>query len=148
MKCPFCGETEDKVVDSRVTEDNDVIRRRRECLGCKGRFTTYERIEEIPLTIVKKNGERELFDRGKFMTGLMRATNKRQIPMSVLEQLVDQIEDELRNEFKHEVPSRELGGRVLQKLKDIDKVAYIRFASVYREFKDVDEFTAELKKLQ
>lgn len=148
MKCPYCGSTEDKVVDSRTTEENDATRRRRECLKCQKRFTTFERIEEIPLTVIKKNGEREPFNRLKLLAGIQRATVKRRIPATQLEKVINDIETELRNEFKYEIPSRELGERALKYLKGIDKVAYIRFASVYREFKDADEFTAELKKLE
>lgn len=147
MKCPYCGATEDKVVDSRATEESDATRRRRECLKCEKRFTTFERIEEVPLTVIKKNDEREPFDRSKLLAGIQRATIKRRVSANRLEKIVHDIETELRNEFKHEVPSHELGKRILKYLKNIDKVAYVRFASVYREFKDVDEFTAELKKL-
>lgn len=136
------------MVDSRNTDSTDAIRRRRECLSCGQRFTTFERVEEVPLSVIKKTGEREPFDRSKLMAGLLRACVKRQVPAGELDQIVSDIETELRNEFKFEVPAKELGNRVLKVLKDLDKVAYIRFASVYREFKDVDEFMAELKKLQ
>ncbi len=148
MNCPFCGHRETKVVDSRTTEAGDAIRRRRECLACSKRFTTYERVEEMPLTVIKKDGTREPFDRNKILQGLSRATVKREVPLEVLENLVNEVESELRNEFKYEVPSNEIGEMVLKKLLPIDKVAYIRFASVYREFKDLEEFTKELEKLQ
>ena len=144
MKCPFCGSTEIKVVDSRDTESRDAIRRRRECLKCTQRFTTYERIEETPLTVIKQAGEREVFSRPKLLNGLLRACEKRPIKTGTLEHLIDEVEAELRNEFKTEVPSAEIGERTLDKLKDLDKVAYIRFASVYRKFEDVDEFQREL----
>lgn len=148
MRCPFCGFADTKVVDSRTGEAKDTVRRRRECLSCRRRFTTFERVEEIPLTVIKKHGERELFDRSKLRDGILRATVKREIPRDAIETMIDSIEADLRNEFKLEVSSKELGERVLRALKAIDKVAYIRFASVYREFKDLDEFTEELKKLQ
>lgn len=148
MKCAFCGFAETKVLDSRLTEDGDVIRRRRECLECSHRFTTYERVEEIPLTVVKKTGEREPFDRNKLLNGLLRATVKRHVSRQKIEKLVDDIEMELRNNSKFELPSKEIGEMALNRLKDLDKVAYVRFASVYRDFQDLDEFTAELKKLQ
>lgn len=148
MKCPFCGSTEIKVVDSRDTESQDAIRRRRECLECQRRFTTYERIEEQPLTVIKRGGEREVFSRAKLLGGLLRACEKRRIETATLEELIDGLVAELRNEFKTEVPSAEIGERVLLKLKDLDKVAYVRFASVYRQFEDVDEFQRELTRLQ
>ena len=148
MKCPHCGNEETKVVDSRATELGDAIRRRRECLRCKKRFTTYERLEEVPLAVVKKNGEREPFDRTKLLNGLVRATVKREIPLSDLENLVASIEVDLRNQFKYEVSSKEIGEMVLKRLRKLDRVAYIRFASVYREFQDLDEFNSELKRLQ
>jgi transcriptional repressor NrdR len=148
MRCPFCGYGDSKVVDSRSSEASDAIRRRRECLGCGKRYTTFERIEEIPLMVIKKDGRREPFNRTKLLDGLLRATVKRNVPREHLEKLVDNIEAELRNEFKTEVPSKELGDRALKALQDIDKVAYIRFASVYKEFKDLEEFTKELEKLQ
>ncbi len=135
-------------MDSRTTEAGDVIRRRRECLACEKRFTTYERVEEMPLTVIKKDGTREPFDRNKLLNGLTRATVKREVPLEALEKLIDEVESELRNEFKYEVPSREIGEIVLKKLLSLDKVAYIRFASVYREFKDPEEFFHELEKLQ
>lgn len=148
MKCPYCGYFDSRVIDSRVNEANNATRRRRECIDCGKRFTTFERIEEIPLTVIKKNGEREPFSRTKLLDGILRALVKRQVGREKAEQLVDDIEGSIKNEFKQEVTSKELGDRVLKELKTIDKVAYIRFASVYREFKDLDEFTQELKKLK
>ncbi|MHB8840454.1 MAG: transcriptional regulator NrdR [Candidatus Aquicultor sp.] len=148
MRCPYCGFNDSKVVDSRINETNDVTRRRRECLECNRRFTTFEKLEEIPLTIIKKNGEREPFSRTKLLNGVLRALVKRQVAREQVEQIVDDIEANLRNEFKNEVESKELGDRVLKVLKQVDKVAYIRFASVYKEFKDLEEFTQELKNLK
>lgn len=147
MKCPFCGNLETKVVDSRAAEGGGVIRRRRECLKCKQRFTTFEKMEEIPITVIKKNQDREPFDRGKILGGLIRATVKRPIPREELEKVVSDIETDLRNQFKYEVSSREIGEMVLKRLRKMDKVAYVRFASVYRDFKDIKEFTKELAKL-
>lgn len=147
MKCPFCNSSEIKVVDSRDTESRDAIRRRRECLICQRRFTTYERVEETPLTVIKRAGERELFSRSKLLNGLLRACEKLSIETATLEQLIEEIEAELRNEFKTEVPSAEIGERALAKLKSLDKVAYVRFASVYRQFEDVEEFQRVLAKL-
>lgn len=147
MKCPFCGSTEIKVVDSRDTESQDAIRRRRECLVCQRRFTTYERVEESPLTVIKRGGEREVFSHSKLLRGLLRACEKRPLGTDTLEQLVDGIEAELRNEFKNEVPAAEIGERALARLRELDKVAYVRFASVYRKFEDVEEFQRELSGL-
>lgn len=147
MKCPFCDATEIKVVDSRDTESRDAIRRRRECLNCQRRFTTYERVEETPMTVIKRAGEREVFSRPKLLNGLLRACEKRPIETSTLERLIDEIEAELRNEFKTDVPSAEIGERALAKLRELDKVAYVRFASVYRKFEDVEEFQRVLAKL-
>ncbi|MBE0446713.1 MAG: transcriptional repressor NrdR [Actinobacteria bacterium] len=148
MKCPYCGFTDSKVIDSRLNETSNITRRRRECLECSSRFTTFEKVEEIPLTVIKKNGEREPFSRTKLLEGILRALVKRQVSRERIEQIVDDIEGNLRNEFKYEVASIELGDQVLRALKEIDKVAYIRFASVYREFKDLEEFTQELKRLK
>ncbi len=147
MQCPFCGHSETKVVDSRTSEAQDAIRRRRECLSCAERFTTYERREEMPLMVVKKDGQPEPFDRAKLMRGLIVATAKRNVPIERLEALIDDIESELHNSFRYEVDSRHVGDMILQRLLDLDKVAYVRFASVYKEFKDLDEFTSELKGL-
>ena len=148
MKCLYCGSSDTKVTDSRTTESGDAIRRRRECLSCSERFTTFERIEETPITVIKKGGEREPLDRQKLLAGLLRASVKRHITREQLERLVADIEGELRNQFRYEVTARRLGDMVMERLKDLDKVAYIRFASVYREFQDIEEFTAELERLQ
>lgn len=147
MRCPRCGCEESKVVDSRPSENNDAIRRRRECAGCGFRFTTYERCEEVPLLVVKRDGHKEPFDRQKLMRGLLAATVKRDVPMSELSGLIDDIESTLRDRGATEVSSVDLGSMVLKRLVSIDKVAYVRFASVYRDFKDVDEFSEELRSL-
>lgn len=147
MRCPKCGCEDSKVIDSRPSENREAIRRRRECVRCGTRFTTYERREEIPLLVVKKNGVKETFDRQKIMRGLVRATVKRNIPMSMLDSLLDSIESELRDNGIGEITSQEIGNMVLKRLLDIDKVAYVRFASVYRDFKDVEEFSEELRSL-
>ena len=147
MKCPFCGHEEDKVVDSRASSNGSSIRRRRECLGCGKRFTTYEHVEEQPLMVIKKDGRREPFDRHKLLGGLVKACEKRPVSMEALERLVDELERELSQQFEREAPSREIGERVMKKLHAIDPVAYVRFASVYREFKDVEQFMRELKEL-
>ena len=147
MKCPFCGHQEDKVVDSRASSDGRAIRRRRECLGCQKRFTTYEKIEEQSLMVIKKDGRREPFDRHKLLAGLVKACEKRPVSMDDLEALVDELERELSQQFEREVPSNEIGERVMRRLHALDPVAYVRFASVYREFKDVEQFLRELKDL-
>ncbi|MGI6755502.1 MAG: transcriptional regulator NrdR [Atopobiaceae bacterium] len=147
MRCPKCGCEESKVVDSRPSEGNDAIRRRRECVHCGFRFTTYERREEMPLIVVKRDGAKETFDRQKIMRGLVRATVKRNVSIETLNELIDSIESQLRDEGITEISSQELGSMVLKRLIDIDKVAYVRFASVYRDFKDIDEFSAELRSL-
>ena len=147
MRCPKCGCEESKVVDSRPAENNDSIRRRRECVSCGFRFTTYERREELPLVVRKHDGSKEPFDRAKLMRGLVRATVKRDIPIDVLDKLIGDIESELRDHGTTEVDSSALGEMVLHRLADIDKVAYVRFASVYRDFKDIEEFSAELRRL-
>ena len=147
MRCPFCGHDETKVVDSRTSESQDAIRRRRECLSCSERFTTYERREETPLMVVKKDGTAEPFDRGKLLRGLMVACAKRDVHVGQLEALIDDIESELHNSFRSEVGSRQVGDMVLVRLRDFDRVAYVRFASVYKSFQDLDEFTSELKNL-
>jgi transcriptional repressor NrdR len=145
MKCPFCGHEEDKVVDSRGSNDGASIRRRRECLSCGKRCTTYEHVEEQPLMVVKKDGRREPFDRHKLLAGLVKACEKRPVSMEQIEQLVDELERDLSRRFEREVPSTEIGERVMRQLHDIDPVAYVRFASVYREFKDAEQFMRELK---
>jgi transcriptional repressor NrdR len=148
MKCPFCGHDETKVIDSRVSESQEAIRRRRECLVCEQRFTTYERVEEMPLMVLKKDGRREPFDRGKLMRGLVVATVKRNVTAQELERLIDDVESELHNSFRYEIPAKSLGDLVLARLKDLDRVAYVRFASVYKDFQDLDEFMRELKGLK
>lgn len=148
MKCPFCAHEETKVIDSRVSESQDAIRRRRECLQCEQRFTTYERVEEMPLMVTKKDGHREPFDRGKLMRGLVVATVKRNVTSDQLSALIDAVEAELHNSFRYEISSKQLGDLVLEHLKDLDRVAYVRFASVYKDFQDLDEFTRELKGLK
>lgn len=147
MRCPKCGCEESKVVDSRPSEGNDAIRRRRECSRCGFRFTTYERREELPLVVIKRDGSKEPFERQKIMRGLVRATVKRNIPIKTLDQLIDSIESELRDNGITEVHSDEIGNMVLKRLLGLDKVAYVRFASVYRDFKDLDEFSEELRSL-
>ncbi|WP_417228791.1 transcriptional regulator NrdR [Thermophilibacter sp.] len=147
MRCPRCGCEESKVVDSRPSEGNDAIRRRRECTGCGFRFTTYERCEEMPIVVIKRDGHKEPFDRQKLMRGLLTATVKRDIPLSTLTALIDDIEASLRDSGTMEVSSSDLGSMVLKRLISVDKVAYVRFASVYRDFKDVDEFSEELRSL-
>jgi transcriptional repressor NrdR len=148
MKCPFCGHDETKVVDSRVSESQDAIRRRRECLVCEQRFTTYERVEEMPLMVIKKDGHREPFDRSKLLRGLTAATVKRDVSPEQLQQLIDDVEADLHDAFRYEISAKQLGDLVLEHLKALDRVAYVRFASVYKEFKDLDEFTRELKGLK
>lgn len=147
MRCPKCGYEESKVVDSRPAENNDSIRRRRECIECGFRFTTYERREELPLVVIKHDGAKEPFDREKLMRGLVRATVKRDIEINTLDSLIGSIESELRDNGVTEVSSSDLGEMVLKRLADLDKVAYVRFASVYRDFQDIDEFSAELRRL-
>lgn len=147
MRCPRCGCEESKVIDSRPSENNDAIRRRRECCACKFRFTTYERCEEVPILVVKRDGRKEPFDRQKLMRGLMTATTKRDVPMATLTALIDDIESSLRDGGITEVSSVDVGSMVLKRLVSVDKVAYVRFASVYRDFKDVDEFSEELRSL-
>ena len=147
MKCPFCAHTKDKVVDSRESGSGDAIRRRRECLSCGRRFTTYERIEEIPYLVVKKDGQREAFDRAKLMAGLHRACEKRPISAKALTRLVDEVEQLVQDSPDREVEASAIGELVMERLKELDKVAYVRFASVYRRFEDVQEFMAELRDL-
>lgn len=147
MRCPTCGCEESRVVDSRPSENNDAIRRRRECVRCGFRFTTYERREEMPLIVIKRDGRRETFDRSKLMRGLITATVKRNVSVEALDRLIDGIESELRDSGANEVQAQDLGMMVLKRLAVLDKVAYVRFASVYRDFKDVDEFNEELRRL-
>jgi transcriptional repressor NrdR len=147
MRCPYCGHIEEKVVDSREGKDGGVIRRRRECLKCHHRFTTYERIEEIHFMVVKKDGRREPFDRQKLLNGLLRATQKRPVSVAQLEAIVDDIEGRLSEKPDREISSSEVGELVMTQLHDLDEVAYVRFASVYRQFKDVHQFVEEVKGL-
>lgn len=147
MKCPFCDEIEDKVVDSRMAKEGEVIRRRRECLGCKRRYTTYERIEESLPMVVKKDGRREPFDRNKILSGLKKACEKRPISITTIEALTDKIEKSVQEMGETEVQSVSIGEEVMKALHELDQVAYVRFASVYREFKDIDQFMDELKSL-
>ena len=147
MKCPYCGESESKVIDSRPADDGERIRRRRECLACQKRFTTYEVVETVPLMVVKKDRSREAFDRQKLLNGLMRACEKRPVGVDTLEKAVDEIEQTLLNTLNREVTSLEIGELAMAQLKKIDEVAYVRFASVYRQFSDINTFMDELKKL-
>lgn len=147
MRCPFCGHLEDKVVDSRESKEGDSIRRRRECLVCSRRFTSYERIDEIPYMVVKKDGKRETFERNKIMAGLLRACEKRPISSTQLESIVDEVEKTVQDSPDRELLTSEIGKIIMRRLKELDKVAYVRFASVYLEFEDVSEFMNELKYL-
>ncbi len=147
MKCPVCSHIEDKVVDSRPVEEGAAIRRRRECLHCKHRFTTYEKLENLPIYVVKKDGTRELFSRDKLLSGLTKACQKRPVAMEDLDNIASQIEQHCSGELNREVATRDIGEMVMAKLRDLDKVAYVRFASVYREFADVDSFMDEMKQL-
>jgi len=147
MVCPKCGFEESKVVDSRNVEEYNSIRRRRECLNCKNRFTTYEKIEYTPIIVIKKNGTREQFDRDKVINGMIRACEKRPVSLEQIEETAEQIEMELNNSLVKEIDSTKIGDIVIEKLKELDKIAYVRFASVYREFKDIAEFKKELNKL-
>lgn len=148
MKCPYCGYSESKVIDSRPTDEWERIRRRRECLNCAKRFTTYEVIETVPVVVVKKDKSREAFDRNKLLNGLLRACEKRPVPLETLERIVDEIETLLQNSLDREVPSTLIGTYAMDKLKKVDEVAYVRFASVYREFKDINTFMDELNKIK
>jgi len=147
VKCPFCDELEDKVVDSRMAKEGEVIRRRRECLGCKRRYTTYERVEEILPVVVKKDGRRESFDRTKILAGLKKACEKRPISTATLEAVTDRIEKRIQEMGETEIESRIVGEELMKELHQLDQVAYVRFASVYREFKDIDQFMDELRTL-
>ena len=147
MKCPFCGFEESKVIDSRPTDEGERIRRRRECMKCAKRFTTYEIIESVPLIVVKKDKSREQFDRNKLLAGILRACEKRPVPLQTIEDAVNDIEAQLQNSLDREVTSDKIGELCMEKLKDIDEVAYVRFASVYRQFKDVSTFVEEVSKL-
>ena len=147
MKCPYCGHTESKVIDSRPTDEYERIRRRRECLECQKRFTTYEIIESLPVIVVKKDRSRETFDRNKLLNGLLRACEKRPVSIDTLERAVDEIETSLQNSLDREVSSVTIGEMAMERLKDIDEVAYVRFSSVYRQFRDINTFMDELTKL-
>jgi transcriptional repressor NrdR len=147
MKCPFCGEIDNKVIDSRLSKDASVIRRRRECLICSRRFTTYEHIEEVPIMIIKKDGRREVFNREKVRSGVSKACEKRDISMNVIEEFIDDLERDLKEMGEKEFPASVIGEKIMMKLHDLDDVAYVRFASVYREFKDVNDFVSELRTL-
>lgn len=147
MKCPYCSYSESKVIDSRPTDEGERIRRRRECLKCSKRFTTYEIIENVPIVVIKKDKSRETFDRDKLLGGLLRACEKRPVSMDMLEKAVDEIETTLQNSLDREVSSQKIGIYAMEKLKDLDEVAYVRFASVYRQFKDINSFMEELSKI-
>ncbi|MCS7023976.1 MAG: transcriptional regulator NrdR [Bryobacteraceae bacterium] len=147
MKCPFCGFLQDRVVDSRESREGDAIRRRRQCLQCEKRFTTYERIDEVPYMVIKKDGRREKFDRQKVLAGLLKACEKRPIGMGKLAELVDQVEAKITEASEREITTAEIGEFLISRLREIDKIAYVRFASVYRDFQDVEAFLEELKDL-
>lgn len=147
MRCPFCSEKDGKVVDSRTSKEGDAIRRRRECLNCGRRFTTYERIEEVAQMVVKKDGRREPFDRWKLKSGILKAVEKRPVAMDQVDALIDDVERTLFNASDHEVSTESIGAAVMDRLRQLDKVAYVRFASVYRQFRDINEFMDELKEM-
>ncbi len=147
MKCPYCGYQESKVVDSRHSEDGSSIRRRRECLACGKRFTTYETVESLPIVVVKKDSSRQSFDRNKVLNGMVRACEKRPVSMSALEKAVDEIEQIIQNSLEREIRTSDIGELVMERLKPLDEVAYVRFASVYRQFKDINTFMQELNKI-
>ncbi|MCI7370189.1 MAG: transcriptional regulator NrdR [Firmicutes bacterium] len=147
MKCPFCGFLESKVIDSRPAEEGSTIRRRRECLACQKRFTTYEIIEHLPLVVVKRDGSRQTFDRVKLINGMVRACEKRPVSLAQLEKIADEIEQELQSALEREISTVDIGEMVMRRMKEVDEVAYVRFASVYRSFKDINTFMEELTKL-
>ena len=147
MKCPYCGHPESKVIDSRPADENASIRRRRECLSCARRFTTYETVESLPIVVIKKDGSRQSFDRQKVLRGMIRACEKRPVALAELERIADEIEQELQNSMEREIRTEVIGEKVMERLRKVDQVAYVRFASVYRQFKDLDTFMAELNKL-
>ena len=147
MKCPYCGYKESKVVDSRPADEGNSIRRRRECLACEKRFTTYETMESLPMVVIKKDGSRQSFDRNKVLGSMLRACEKRTVSMADLERMTDEIEQNLQNNLEREIPTELVGEQVMDKLRDVDEVAYVRFASVYRQFKDIHTFMSELSKL-
>jgi transcriptional repressor NrdR len=147
MNCPFCGQFDSKVIDSRPTDEGQAIRRRRECNACQRRFTTYEKVEEIPLIVIKKSGNREPFNRNKILKGIIRACEKRPVSLKEIQAVVNDLEKHLQNEMEKEVPTEQIGEMVMDALKELDEVAYVRFASVYREFKDLNTYMEELKKI-
>ena len=147
MKCPYCGHPESKVIDSRPADENASNRRRRECLSCARRFTTYETVESLPIVVIKKDGSRQSFDRQKVLRGMIRACEKRPVALAELERIADEIEQELQNSMEREIRTEVIGEKVMERLRKVDQVAYVRFASVYRQFKDIDTFMAELNKL-
>ena len=147
MRCPFCAHPESKVVDSRPSDEGASIRRRRECLACHKRFTTYETMESLPLVVIKKDGSRQTFDKSKILNGMIRACEKRPVPLAELEKIAAEIEQDLQNSMEREISTEAIGERVMERLRSVDQVAYVRFASVYRQFKDIDTFMAELNKL-
>jgi len=147
MRCPYCDYEESKVIDSRPTDEHEAIRRRRECLSCGKRFTTYEKVESIPLMVIKKDGSRQMFDREKLLNGIMRACEKRPVPTTEMEHITNEIENAAQNLLEREIYSEQIGEMVMDKLKNIDEVAYVRFASVYRQFKDINTFVEEVNKL-
>ena len=147
MRCPYCGYSESKVIDSRPADEGASIRRRRECLSCGKRFTTYETVESLPMVVVKKDGSRQSFERRKVLGGMIRACEKRPVSLGALETIADEIEQDLQNSMEREVSTEDIGEKVMDRLRSVDQVAYVRFASVYRQFKDIDTFMAELNKL-
>ena len=147
MKCPYCGHPESKVIDSRPADENASIRRRRECLSCARRFTTYETVESLPIVVIKRGGIRQAFDRNKILNGMLRACEKRPVPMQLLENATDEIEQSIQNSLDREVSTAQIGELVMERLKPLDEVAYVRFASVYRQFKDINSFMRELNKI-
>ena len=147
MRCPYCGYRESKVVDSRPADEGSSIRRRRECLSCMRRFTTYETVESLPMVVIKKDGSRQSFDRNKVLRGIQRSCEKRPVPVADMERMALEIEQELQNSMEREIRSEDVGEKVMDRLRKVDQVAYVRFASVYRQFKDLDTFMAELNKL-
>lgn len=147
MRCPYCGFRESKVVDSRPADEGSSIRRRRECLSCEKRFTTYETVESLPMVVIKKDGSRQSFDRRKVLGGMIRACEKRPVPLAELEKIAEEIEQDLQNSMEREISTEAIGEKVMERLRNVDQVAYVRFASVYRQFKDIDTFMTELNKL-
>ena len=147
MKCPYCGYSESKVIDSRPADENASIRRRRECLSCSKRFTTYETVESLPMVVVKKDGSRQSFERSKVLGGMIRACEKRPVPLAELERIAAEIEQDLQNSMEREIQSEQIGEKVMERLRTVDQVAYVRFASVYRQFKDINSFMDELRLL-